>query len=136
MDIIDHCEISCNFVSSKKKREALKRKLEDIRIYAGEEGVAEVCKALNYVCEKPSIWSCLQCYDKNSGEYITNQCFSLCDSKARRSFCFSTRSLSILVVIAEVDQGKVTVITFFQISKSKHFTTKCGNKLVADLSYY
>jgi len=75
MDIIAHCEISCNFVSSKKKREALKRKLEDIRIYAGEEGVAELCKALNYVCEKPSIWSCLLRYDKNSGEYITNQCF-------------------------------------------------------------
>ena len=67
MDIIDHCEISCNFVSSKKKREALKRKLEDIRIYAGEEGVNELCKVLNYVCEKPSTWSCLQCYDKNSG---------------------------------------------------------------------
>ena len=131
MDIIDQCEILCNFVLSKNKREKIEKKLEDIKIYKGEEGLVELCKALNYVCKNPDNWSCLQCYDPNSGEYMTNQCFSSCDSKARRSFCFSIKSLSTLVVIAEVNQGQVIIVTFFPISKPKHFITKCGNRFTA-----
>jgi len=90
----------------------------------------KICEAINYVCNNPDDYCCLQCYDELEGDYKTNECSKKCEGKARRTYCFDFGIKEKYLVITEVNKDKVTIVTFFLISRTKDFINKCSNKFI------
>ncbi|BDB98713.1 hypothetical protein [Saccharolobus caldissimus] len=108
MDSIDECRIDCEFVKSNKKRELLEQRFENLYVYK-----KKICDSLNYVCSSKVKYSCLQCYNKVTDSYISNECRSSCDDKrVRYSYCFKLDKEFILNIIAEKGDNTV-IITFY-----------------------
>jgi len=90
----------------------------------------KICEAINYVCNNPEDYCCLQCYDVLEEDYKTNECKKKCEGRARRAYCFDFGIKDKYLVIAEVSESNVTIVTFFLISRTKDFINKCGNKFI------
>ncbi|BFH72250.1 hypothetical protein SJAV_01940 [Sulfurisphaera javensis] len=91
MDSLNDYKIDCRFVFSEKKRRLLeKRLIQEIIPLLEYRNISFIkfCDILNYVCRNPDKYSCLQCYDSNLMEYITNVCATNCENKSRKSFLF------------------------------------------------
>lgn len=131
MDSLDDCEIDCKFVASEKKRRLLEKRINfEIRPLLENRDIPFVkfCDILNYVCQNPNKYSCLQCYDVSSMDYITNVCATICENKSRMSFCFKIQDIYFNIV-AE-GKNEITIVTFYIISDPKDFKNKCNNKFI------
>ncbi|MCG3110013.1 hypothetical protein L3N51_02310 [Metallosphaera sp. J1] len=128
MDRIDDCEIECWMVGSPQKRQKLEETLKQIKALFRNRNISPeyICKALEFVCEHPDDYSCLQCYNKITGDYDTSTCASACESSHRRSFCFLIKDIHLNIIAEQKD--KIVIITFYILSEEKDFRKKCNNE--------
>ncbi|WP_338600705.1 hypothetical protein V6M85_12480 [Sulfolobus tengchongensis] len=131
MDSLDDCEIDCGFVISEKKRRLLEKRLyEEIKPLLENRNVPfmKFCDILNYVCHNPNEYSCLQCYDANLMDYVTNVCATSCENKSRESFCFEIQDIYFNVIAESGDE--IIIVTFYIISDPKDFKNKCNDRFI------
>lgn len=133
MDSFGFCQnIDCEINSSLRERDNLKVRMYEYKEFLEEQHINpnKICEAINYVCRNPNDYYCLQCFDEKEGDYETNECSNRCKGRARRTYCFDFGIKEKYLIIAEVNVDKVTIITFFLISRTKDFINKCGNKFI------